>query len=122
ESVLALNPTLIITDGSVGPRDVVEQLRDAGVTVVFIDDDSSFDGAVQMAHDVAAVFGATEAGELLAQQLTHDIEQTIADIADIAPAHDGGKLRMLFLYLRGTSGVYYIFGQESGASDLINGL
>jgi iron complex transport system substrate-binding protein len=29
---------------------------------------------------------------------------------------------MVFLYLRGSAGVYYILGKESGASDLIKGL
>ena len=36
ERVLALRPTLVITDGSVGPRDVLTQLRESGVTVVFV--------------------------------------------------------------------------------------
>ena len=30
EAVLALRPTLVITDGTIGPRDVLEQLRSAG--------------------------------------------------------------------------------------------
>lgn len=29
---------------------------------------------------------------------------------------------MVFLYLRGGSGIYYLFGEESGADDLIDGL
>ncbi len=29
---------------------------------------------------------------------------------------------MIFLYIRGSSGVYYLFGEESGADDLIEGL
>ncbi len=122
EAVLALDPTLVITDGSVGPRDVVEQLREAGVTVVFVHNDSSFAGAVSMAHEVAAVLGAEPAGELLATQLQADIDRTKSEIAAFAPSADGDKLRMVFLYLRGSSGVYYIFGEESGASDLIEGL
>jgi ABC-type hemin transport system substrate-binding protein len=36
ESVLGLRPDIIITDGTVGPIDVMLQLRQAGVTVVFI--------------------------------------------------------------------------------------
>jgi iron complex transport system substrate-binding protein len=29
---------------------------------------------------------------------------------------------MIFLYLRGGSGIYYLFGEESGAGDLVRGL
>src|SRR5699024_8311476 len=94
----------------------------ARVTVVCIDGAPSVEGAVNMTRDGAATFGAPEAGELLAAQLAQDIERMQAEIAAFAPADDDEKLRMVFLYLRGTSGVYYIFGQESGASDLISGL
>jgi iron complex transport system substrate-binding protein len=122
ESVIALRPTLVITDGSIGPRDVVEQLRDVGITVVFVADEPSFAGAQQLARDVAAVYGAPDAGELLAARIAGDVDATIAEIAAIAPTEDGDKLRMLFLYLRGTAGVYYLFGEESGADELIHGL
>lgn len=122
EAVLGLAPTVVVTDGSIGPRDVVEQLRDAGVTVVFVSDTPSFIGASDLAREVAAVFGAPEAGELLAQRVADQVAETVADIAAFAPRADDEKLSMLFLYLRGTSGVYYIFGRDSGASDLIEGL
>ncbi|RYJ04336.1 MAG: hemin receptor, partial [Actinomycetales bacterium] len=119
ESVLDLEPTLVITDGSVGPRDVVEQLRDAGITVVFIDDESSFDGAQQMARDVAAVYGAPQAGELLAQQIDEQVASVEQQVERLAPQKKSDRLRMVFLYLRGSAGIYYLFGEESGADDLI---
>lgn len=122
ESVLALRPTLVITDGSVGPRDVLTQLRESGVTVVFVDHEPSFEGAAQLAHDVAAVLGVPATGELLADRIRTDVEAKIAEIAEIAPTADGDKVRMVFLYLRGGSGIYYLFGEESGSADLIRGL
>lgn len=122
EAVIGLDPTVVITDGSIGPRDVVEQLRDAGITVVFVSDDPSFSGSANLAREVAAVFGAVEAGELLARRITDEVATTTAQIAAFAPQANDEKLSMIFLYLRGTSGVYYIFGHDSGVSDLIAGL
>lgn len=122
EAVIALNPTLVITDGSIGPRDVVEQLRDVGITVVFVDNDPSFDGASDLARQVAGIYAAPEAGELLAQRITNDVTQVREQIQAIAPSAVDDQLRMIFLYLRGTSGVYYLFGDESGADDLITAL
>jgi iron complex transport system substrate-binding protein len=122
ESVLALRPTLIITDGSIGPRDVLTQLRESGVTVVFVDNDPSFDGAVQLARDVAAALGIAGTGELLADRIRADVDAKIAEIVAIAPADSADRVRMIFLYLRGGSGIYYLFGEESGAGDLIRGL
>lgn len=122
EAVLKLEPTLVITDGSIGPRDVVEQLRDAGVTVVFVENEASLKGASQLAEDVAAVYGATDAGAKLAKQITSRITETRREIEQIAPTAKGEKVRMIFLYIRGNSGIYYLFGDESGADDLIEGL
>lgn len=122
EAVLALDPTLVITDGTVGPRDVVEQLRDAGVTVVFVENKPSFAGAAELARHVAAVFGAPAAGELLADRIASEVAATQKEIERLVPADKDDRLSMVFLYLRGGSGIYYLFGRESGASDLIAGL
>lgn len=122
ESVLALRPTLIITDGSIGPRDVITQLRESGVTVVFVDSDASFEGAANLVREVAAALGVPGAGELLAERIRADVAAKIAEIAAIAPADPAGRVRMLFLYVRGGSGIYYLFGEESGSADLIRGL
>jgi len=122
EAVIALHPTLVITDGTVGPRDVVEQLRDVGITVVFVRNTPSFEGAQDLARQVAAVYGAPGAGDALATRIGAEVADTTAAIAGIAPRAPGDKLRMLFLYLRGSAGVYYLFGEESGADRLIEGL
>ncbi|MCR2762659.1 ABC transporter substrate-binding protein [Microbacterium sp. zg.B48] len=121
EAVIALAPTLVLTDGSVGPRDVVEQLRDVGITVVFLQNEASLDGAAQLARDVAAVFGAPQTGDLLATQILAEVEAVRTEIARLAPAGPD-RLRIVFLYLRGTAGVYYLFGEDSGADDLIAAL
>ncbi len=122
ESVLALRPTLVLTDGSIGPRDVLEQLRESGVTVVFLEAESSFEGAAQLARDTAAALGVPEVGELLAARIASDVDAVRAQIAAVAPRDPEKKLRVVFLYLRGTSGIYYLFGAESGADHLIEAL
>lgn len=119
ESILALRPTVVITDGSIGPVDVVLQLRDAGVPVVFVATDPSLDGVGELARQVAAALGAPAAGDELAAVLDAELDAKVAEIADILPAQ---PLRMLFLYLRGGSGIYYLFGAESGADVLITAL
>ena len=122
ESIIALRPTLIVTDGTVGPIDVILQLREAGIPVVFVDTEPSTAGVGELARQVAAAFGAPETGELLATRLADDIEAKVAEIAAIAPTAASEKLRILFLYLRGGAGVYYLFGEESGADELVEGL
>src|SRR5690606_35497361 len=92
ESVLALRPTLVLTDGSIGPRDVLEQLRESGVTVVFLRNESSFEGAAQLARDTAAALGVAEVGELLAERITSEVATVRDQIAAIAPTDPDKKL------------------------------
>lgn len=122
EAVLAVRPTLVITDGSIGPRDVLAQLREAGVTVVFVQNEPSFAGAAELARQVGAALGVPDLGAQLADRIAADVEAKIAEIAAIAPADPADRVRMMFLYLRGGSGIYYLFGEESGADELIEGL
>ncbi|GAA3582572.1 ABC transporter substrate-binding protein [Klugiella xanthotipulae] len=122
ESVLALNPTIVITDGTIGPLDVVLQLRDAGIPLVFIDRDPSLDGAVSKAHQVAEALGDAAAGDTLADSISTDITRVQEQIAALAPTDNADKPRIAFLYLRGTSRIYYLFGAGSGADDLIAAL
>lgn len=122
EAILALRPTVLITDGTIGPIDVVLQLRDAGVAVVFVTPEPSIAGVSDLARQVASALGVEATGELLATRLASELAAKIAEIAAIAPTATASQVRILFLYLRGTSGIYYLFGEESGADALITSL
>lgn len=122
ESVLALRPDLIITDGTIGPIDVVLQLREAGIPVVFVREAPGLSQPAGLARSVAAIFGAPEIGEVLAAQVTREIAEVTDVITSLAPQDRADKMRMVFLYLRGGNGIYYLFGEESGAGELIEAL
>lgn len=121
EAILELAPTLIITDTSLGPWDTVLQMRDAGVDVVVVDAHRAIDSIGSLIDGVAAALGVPERGAVLADRVTASVDATVSEIAEVAPA-DGERLRMVFLYVRGQSGVYYMFGEESGADALITAL
>lgn len=122
ESILALKPSVVITDGTVGPLDIITQLRQSGIPVVFVKNAPSFEGAQELAKQVGAALGVPDSGAKLAAQLGSSVNEKKAEIAAIAPKVSAQKLRMAFLYLRGGSGVYYLFGEGSGADALISGL
>lgn len=122
EAVLELRPDLIVTDGTIGPLDVVLQLREAGITVVFVREQPGLDAPAALARSVADLFGIPEVGDALATRITEELERVLGTIADNTPQARDDKLRMVFLYIRGANGIYYLFGQESGAGDLIEGL
>ena len=120
EAILQLAPTLIITDTSLGPWSVIEQLRDAGVSVVVVDSHRSMENVGEITRQVGAAVGLNEAADKLADRTQGQIDETVAAIEAVVPGDD--KLRVAFLYLRGQSGIYYLFGKGSGADSLITAL
>ncbi|WP_257159132.1 heme/hemin ABC transporter substrate-binding protein [Corynebacterium cystitidis] len=119
EAVLNLQPTLVIVDHSIGPPEAIDQIREAGVTTVVMEPTRSLDTMEQDILDVAGVMGVPEVGEKLAQRSRDDVitaQETIAEIRPETP------LKMAFLYARGTGGVFYLLGQETGTQDLIEAL
>lgn len=122
EGVLALNPSLIITDGSIGPTDVVLQLRDAGIQVVTVTRAHDPEGTYQLAREVAAALGVAPLAEALNSELQQAIADKEAEIARLLPEDPALRPRMAFLYVRGNAGIYYLFGEGSGADSLIESL
>lgn len=121
EAILQLAPSVIITDSSLGPWDVIEQMRQAGIPVVTLDSTRSLDMATKMITTIASALGVPEEGKKLTERTAEQIDDMTAQIAEITPEGED-RLRMLLLYARGQSGIYYIFGQDSGADSLITSL
>jgi heme transport system substrate-binding protein len=122
EAILALRPSVVLTDYSIGPLEVQLQLRDSGIPVVILSDQRARDQIGPQIEAVARVLGVPEEGARLAERVATELAAALARIAELAPADPAGRLRMVFLYLRGHAGVYYWFGDGSGADDLIEDL
>lgn len=122
EAILDLAPTIIITDTSLGPWDVVLQMRDAGITVVTVDSKRKIETIGTLVDQVASALGVPQRGTELSDRVTAEVTAKVDEIAAVAPEKTEDKLRMVFLYVRGNSGVYYLFGEESGADTLIEAL
>lgn len=122
EAILELDPTVILTDTSLGPWDVVLQMRDSGIPVVVVDGHRGLDNLTSLTEQVAVALGVPEAGAALAERIESEVAAVQADIAAVAPASDAERLRTVFLYVRGASGIYYMFGEGSGADTLVQAI
>lgn len=119
EGALALNPTLIITDGTIGPADVVEQLADAGVAVVTVERAINPESSYAAIQQIADTMGVGAAAPDLIEQLKTAIAEKEAEVAALLP-DESKRPRVAFLYVRGPAGVFYLFGEGSGVDTLID--
>ncbi|KRA25081.1 hemin receptor [Microbacterium sp. Root61] len=119
EAILELAPTVVLTDTSIGPKEVRQQLRDAGIPIIVVTAERRLDTADDLVHEIAAALGVPSRGAALAERLDAELAAATAEVDAIAPAAETDRPRMLFLYVRGSANIYYIFGKDSGADSLI---
>lgn len=120
EAILELAPTIMLTDTTIGPKEVRQQLRDAGIEIVVISSERRLDTTSDLVAEIATALGVPTRGDALAEQLAADVAAAQAEVAAVAPSAASDRARMLFLYVRGSANVYYIFGKDSGADSLID--
>jgi iron complex transport system substrate-binding protein len=117
ETILGLNPSVILTDDSIGPPEVLQQLRDAGIPVVMLPAQQTLDGVSDHIRSIAAALGVPDTGE----QLVTRVEQQIA-AAKEGVAVPATPLSIAFLYIRGSAGIYLITGAGAGPDAMINAI
>ncbi|MFC4055291.1 hemin ABC transporter substrate-binding protein [Actinomadura syzygii] len=111
EGVLKLNPSVVIADKSIGPPEVLDQLRQSGVPVVLVDDRQTLPAIGPHIRAVAAALGVPDAGRDLAAEVDDRLKATAKT--------SGSPLTVAFLYLRGSAGVYLIGGKGAGSDAMI---
>ncbi|MGN7949010.1 heme/hemin ABC transporter substrate-binding protein [Microbacterium sp. 22215] len=120
EAILELAPTVILTDTTIGPKEIRQQLRDAGIAIVVISSDRRLDTTDELVTEIATALGVPSRGAALIERLDADLDDALAEIAAVVPTDVDDRARMLFLYVRGNANIYYIFGEDSGADSLID--
>ncbi|WP_279395548.1 ABC transporter substrate-binding protein [Rhodococcus sp. ARC_M12] len=116
EGILALSPTVVLTDTSIGPRAVQDQIRAAGIPVVYFDPTRTLAGVATQIEAVAAALGVPDAGAALAERTNTEISAASNDTPGSTE-----PLKIAFLYMRGPA-IKMLAGPSSGADALIEAL
>jgi iron complex transport system substrate-binding protein len=107
EPIIAQEPTVVIGDEDAVPRDVIEQVRAAGIPVVIFPALTTIDAPVEKIRQVSHVLGIEEAGEALAAIVRAEIDDALA-LAAKAPS----RPRAAFVYIASAETVL-IFGEDT---------
>lgn len=113
EPVLAADPTLIIGDDTTGPPDVVAQLRDAGVTLLFLPEPGTLDETRALIGSMGLALGLEDQADEVIAALDADVAaaQELIAQASVSP-------RVLF-YFRPPGAPSLVSGTDTGASEMI---
>ena len=114
ETIIALQPTLIIIDDVTGPSSVIAKLEKAGIRIVSISQSWNLTELVSKIEQIGTALGAPQSAVRLKSALTESITGNLVEASAA-----GKELKIAFLYLRGTSSIYLVGGKGSGADYLI---
>ena len=114
ETIIALQPTLVIIDDATGPSSAIAKLSAAGIRVVNISQSWNLAELVSKIKQIGTALGAPQSAARLNNLLTESITGTLVEASATSK-----KLKIAFLYLRGTSSIYLVGGKGSGADYLI---
>lgn len=114
EAILSLRPTVVLADTTLGPPEIYEQLRSAGVTLVMFSPDRGLETNEDMMSQVAGALGVPEAGEALIVRYVGDMESAQARIDALVPPDEAARISAAILYVRGTAGIFFVMGSDSG--------
>jgi iron complex transport system substrate-binding protein len=113
EGILSLHPTVVVGTTDAGPPAVIQQLRDAGTTVVIIPKFVDLDAGPKKLRVIGRALGVPKRGNRLAKQVEHQVALAKKEVASVS-----SRPKVLFLYLRGSQ-VQFIGGKGSGADTMI---
>ncbi|AZQ38658.1 ABC transporter substrate-binding protein [Streptomyces cyaneochromogenes] len=113
ESVLSLRPTVVLADTDTGPKEAIDQIRDAGVPVVVLDPATELSDVTTRTTRIAEALGVPEAGKALNKRMNDELAAARAAVPK------GSRPKVAFLYMRGSAAVYLIGGKGSGADSLV---
>ena len=114
ETIIVLQPTLVIIDDATGPTSAIAKLRAAGIRVVNISQSWNLADLVSKIEQIGAALAAPQSAARLNNLLTESISGSLVEASATSK-----KLKIAFLYLRGTSSIYLVGGKGSGADYLI---
>jgi iron complex transport system substrate-binding protein len=81
EGVLSLRPTVVITTTAAGPEAALRQIADAGVAVLVLSDDYSFDAVTAKIEGIGRALGLDKAAADLVAKVRADMADVTARIA-----------------------------------------
>jgi iron complex transport system substrate-binding protein len=113
ETIIALNPLLVIVDDATGPQSAITKIKNSGIKVVSVLQSWNMSDVNKKVTQLGQALKAPQSAELLIAKL----DATVAEAKFSATSNKRPKIA--FLYLRGTSSIYLVGGKDSGADYLI---
>jgi iron complex transport system substrate-binding protein len=117
EGIISMRPTMLLTDGNLGPDAVVEQVRKVGIPVVIMAPGSTMDSAQLLMSELGERFGRKTAADSVIAGWKRGMTEALADSARWAGQ---AKPRVLVMHFGQLNNSYLALKRGSAADRIIN--
>lgn len=114
DGIISLRPTLLLTDGNVGPDAVLEQVKKVGIPIEIMKPGNSIDSAQALMLHLGELFGRTTTADSVVAAWKAGMDSLFADTA--ALAGNGKRPRVLFIHF-GQINNNYLALKSGGPAD-----
>jgi heme transport system substrate-binding protein len=116
EGIISMRPTMLLTDGNLGPAAVVEQVKKVGIPVVVMNPGSSPDSAKALMSQLGKEFHREHAADSVIAKWDRDMA---AALADSAAWSKGPKPRVLVMHFGQIANDYLAVERGTPADQII---
>src|SRR5689334_2827936 len=116
EGIISMRPTMLLTDGNLGPDAVVEQVRKVGIPVVVMSPGSTVDSAQGLMKQLGERFGRKDAADSVIAAWNRDMQAALADSGRWAGTP---KPRVLVMHFGQLNNSYLALERGSAADRII---
>lgn len=114
ESIIAMNPDLVIHSNDIGPANVLPQITNAGLNIKVFGGANTIDSAKLLLHDLGNYFGETAK----ADELVKKMDDGIAAAADSLKARNlKDTPTVMIIHFGRANNVYFVMSGRKGVGD-----
>jgi iron complex transport system substrate-binding protein len=108
EGILSLHPSAILTDGNIGPPQVIDQIKQLNIPIKTFDaKNDSIDGTKSLIRDIGAYFHKEDAAEKLCTKLDSQMAEALEKVKQYSD-----HPRVAVIHFGRASNVYMVVGKR----------
>src|SRR5215471_18598798 len=114
ESIIAMNPDLVIHSNDIGPENVLPQITSAGLNIKAFGGANTIDSAKLLLKDLGKFFGEESKADSITKKMDRDI-QAAADSLKALNLTD--TPRVMIIHFGRANNVYFVMSGRNGVGD-----
>lgn len=116
EGIISMNPDLVVHSNDVGPKDVLPQIKEAGLNIKVFPGGKSIDSAKILLKNLGKFFGEEKKADSITAKMDRDIAAA-ADTLKTLGIKDSLKVMIIHFGLRNNN--YFVMSGRNGVGDVM---